>query len=98
METKLTAQQKELYGYIDKVLYEEWDPIGVSDEPEARDEYTSYADQVFSRTLRGESAESIAEYLEEIITGHMGLPRSGDSSHNVAVAEKIIAKKQALAH
>lgn len=32
---------------IQKILLNEWDPIGVSDIPEAQDEYDAYADTVF---------------------------------------------------
>jgi hypothetical protein len=35
-------KDKELYRRIDEVVHYLWDPIGVSDVPEARDEYHSY--------------------------------------------------------
>jgi len=38
------AKIKELKNRNDEVLYYIWDPIGVSDEPCARIEYTAYVD------------------------------------------------------
>ena len=36
------AKIKELTNRIDEILYYLWDPIGVSDEPCARGEYSNY--------------------------------------------------------
>ena len=47
MGKKLDPQQMELYRATDEVLHYIWDPIGVSDAPNARDEYSSYLPQVF---------------------------------------------------
>ncbi len=94
MGKKLPPEQMELYRFIDEVLYREWDPIGVSDLDEARDEYQSYLPLVFVKAVRGESAEEIASYLREIELGHMGL--SSPTEYALTVAEKIVAKKAAL--
>jgi len=40
---------------IRKVLWEQWDPVGVNDTPEAFDEYDSYAGGIQSLLLRGAS-------------------------------------------
>ncbi len=42
---------KELYQRIDEVLYYVWDPIGVSDEPCARAEYSSYTRKILTYVL-----------------------------------------------
>ena len=47
MGQKLPAKQLELYKRIDEVLWQDWDPIGVSDCEGARDEYHSYLPKVF---------------------------------------------------
>ncbi|NRP70772.1 hypothetical protein ILFOPFJJ_01654 [Ensifer psoraleae] len=64
---------------IREVLLHAWDPIGISDLPEARDEYDAYADDVLSMLADEDTtAEEIADYLLKIATEHMGL-----SEHHV---------------
>ncbi|TWC77151.1 hypothetical protein FB593_11813 [Rhizobium sp. SJZ105] len=59
---------------IRKTLLTEWDPIGVSDIPEAQDEYDAYADTVFGMLAnQTASVDAIAQYLFRIATEHMGL-------------------------
>jgi len=94
MGKKLEPKQMELYKFIDEILFSEWDPIGVSDMPEVRDEYYSCLPQVFSKTIRGESVEDIAKYLRDIEISYMGL--SGANTNCKQIAEKIINKKQIL--
>ena len=76
-------------GTIRKTLLFEWDPIGVSDIPEAADEYDAYADTVFSMLLNEDaSVDDIAQYLFKIATEHMGLsyPELTERCHKAARA------------
>ena len=43
---------KELNQRIDEVLYYEWDPIGVSDKPCARAEYSSYTMKILKYVFK----------------------------------------------
>ena len=53
--------------------WNEYDPIGVMDDPEwPRDEYEAYVGQTMRLLEQGASAEDIAIYLEEV-SGYMGL-------------------------
>ena len=72
MGQKLPPDQLELYKYIDEVLYTEWDPIGVCDISEARDEYYAYLPDVFLKAMNGESAEELADYLRAVEVERMG--------------------------
>lgn len=59
---------------IQKILLTEWDPIGVSDIPEAQDEYDTYADAASGiLTSRAASVDDIARYLFKVATEQMGL-------------------------
>jgi hypothetical protein len=74
---------------VRKTLLCEWDPIGVSDIPEAADEYDAYADTVFSMLLNEDaSVDDIAQYLFKIATEHMGLsyPELIERCHKAARA------------
>lgn len=48
----MTSEQKELYTAIDEILWNDWDPIGVSDIA-PRDEYQSYTPTIFSLKING---------------------------------------------
>ncbi len=61
---------KELIQRIDEVLFYEWDPIGVSDEPWARAEYSSYAMTILKYVLN-EDLNQIANQLSKIETDSM---------------------------
>ena len=65
-------QLQEIESAIRRVLMAKWDPIGVSDEPEAANEYDSYIWGVYGLLKRGASDEEIAEHLLSIETESMG--------------------------
>jgi hypothetical protein len=54
MGQKLNPVENEIYKRVDEVLYYLWDPIGVSPDPEARDEYYSYIPEIFSLLMDSE--------------------------------------------
>jgi hypothetical protein len=84
----------ELKQRIDEVLYYVWDPIGVSDAPEARNEYSSYVGMILNAAIEGKSKENIAKYLTEIANVRMGLDPGVD--HDIYTAELIIKWVQLL--
>lgn len=94
MGRRLPPDQLALYKRIDGILWKEWDPIGISDIPEARDEYYDYLPQVFKLAIEGASAKTIAEYLHSVETETMGL--SGNLKHCKEVANIILRDKEAL--
>ena len=58
---------------IDEILWKDWDPIGVNNSQEARDEYHSYIGGAF-RLLEDRADENqIAMHLHQIETEHMGI-------------------------
>jgi len=85
---KLSEQQNQLYNFIDDLLWEEWDPIGINDIPEARDEYSSYTPQIFSLAIHGASHEDIVEKLRRIEINWMGLVSNAE--RNMKLATKIL--------
>lgn len=62
-----------LIAEVDSVLWEVWDPIGINDAPEARDEYTSYAPGVAQLLRSGASDAEIERHLATIILESMGM-------------------------
>ncbi len=51
----------------------EWDPIGVSDTPEAQGEYDSYVPHIYSQLIHRRPEQEIFDNLWEIETNYMGL-------------------------
>jgi len=68
-----------------------WDPIGMNDNDEARDEYDQYVPPVFSLAIKGASPKEIADYLREIEVVQMGMHGGGERvrEHRKAVAKAI---------
>ena len=61
---------------IKRILWEDWDPIGVNHfAPD--DEYDSYAFQIFVMLKKGQGLVEIRDYLESAEVENMGLPNSG---------------------
>lgn len=87
---KLTKEQNEFYKRVDEILFYRWDPIGISSSDWSRDEYQSYALQVFGLAVKGESAEVIADYLATITTEDMGLAAN---ERDIEIARQILQIK-----
>ncbi len=58
---------------IRRTLMQEWDPIGVKDEPMASNEYDNYIGDIFELLERNASESNIYEYLLSIESERMGL-------------------------
>jgi len=67
-------QSRENRARVREVLMRDWDPIGVSDVPEAADEYDRYVGEVYVMLMdQRASVEAIADHLYRTSTEHMGL-------------------------
>jgi hypothetical protein len=94
MGQKLPPDQLELYKIIDEILWTDWNPIGVNDSPEARDEYQSYLPHIFRLAIEGKDAERISASLIATIETNMGL--SANKEHILNVAKKIVSAKKSI--
>ena len=86
--THYRDRAKTYHNLIKKVLLHEWDPIGVSDIPEAQDEYDSYVGGVYKRLISRTKENDLFEYLWNIETDHMGL--TGDRQHTMNITKKLL--------
>ncbi len=82
---KLSVPQARLYTLIDELLWQEWDPFGVNDIPESRDEYQLYTSQVVRLATHGATYEEIAQKLLTIEQETMGLFGNPEKNRNVAM-------------
>jgi len=67
-----TGTEKTLQNHSE-LLWTEWDPIGLNEYKEARDEYCTYVPDVFKLKIDHTDSETIAQYLFKIETERMGL-------------------------
>ena len=58
---------------VDEVLWQVWDPIGVNDQPAARDEYSSYAPHVAGLLRSAATDAEIEGHLARIVLEQMGM-------------------------
>ena len=92
MKSELNKREKELYRRTDEILHYLWDPIGVSDTPQARDEYHGYLPRVFAHILDGSSKSLIVKYLSEVESSSMGM--SSNKERNEQVADMLLEAKE----
>jgi hypothetical protein len=97
MGTKLSPKDNELYQRIDEVLHYKWDPLGISNEPIARDEYNSYLPRVFKMVKDDIKAEELAKELQRIEDDRIGLTVDPIRlKENIQIAELLIAYREAI--
>ena len=63
----------ELQQMVRECLWREWDPIGVNDFSEAKDEYDAYAPTIAAMLLDGADAYKLLAHLKRLETDSMGL-------------------------
>ena len=81
---------------VDEVLHYIWDPLGVSDFPEARDEYYAYSAVVFVMLKNGASASEIEGYLTKTRGEHIGVGRGPEAVSEADIADLLVRWKQAI--
>jgi hypothetical protein len=87
---KMTIEQKNVLKAIDEILWNDWDPIGVNDTEEARDEYSSYALQIFGLKIHNADKVAIADMLYKFESENMEVATAHSRKHCEDIAQKII--------
>ncbi len=85
----MTSEQKILYKTIDEILFNDWDPIGVNEFEDARDEYHDYVSEIIILKISGADKDTIASHLLKIETDIIGL--FGNLDNCKRVADKILS-------
>lgn len=73
-----------LMSRVRRVLLAEWDPIGIRDVPQARDEYDEYLPLITKMLVKGTTAAELSSHLLEIETNDFGLKGDPDRASHVA--------------
>jgi len=75
---------------VRKILMEDWDPIGVGDDVNTKDEYDSYAFDIYRMLEDKKLPDELVKYLLWAEQDRMGL------QPNRPQAQKVVAKLVAL--
>nr|WP_312054094.1 hypothetical protein [Brevundimonas diminuta] len=90
MGTKFSAEDACAYEALDRLLFRQWYPIGVSDmEGWADDEYRAYLPELWRLVRSGSPETQVAEYLSEIERDRIEFETSDE--HGLDIARKAIA-------
>jgi len=86
-------QSRENRARVREVLMQEWDPIGVRDVPQARDEYDRYVGEVYVMLMDQRATEqTIAAYLYDTAINYMGLsPRPELAARSTRAAKLLVS-------
>lgn len=77
---------------VREILFREWDPIGVNDNPNCRDEYDSYAPTICRMLAENVDDRRLAAHLSRLQRESMGLSVV-DEGLPRRVARRLIALK-----
>lgn len=83
------ARYKLLASEVERILFEDWDPIGVNELGGPLDEYASYAPVIVRLLGEGASADTIVAHLAKIESEQMGV--SSPPEHNAMVVNKLLS-------
>jgi hypothetical protein len=78
---------------IRKVLMEDWDPIGVSEEPFATNEYDNYIPKIKALLRANASTETLMDYLDWVATERMGFTSQRDKGRPAAERLRLLASE-----
>lgn len=70
-----------IYEAVNKILFEDWDPIGVNCNCKLVDEYQSYVPSVVKLLRDGADEYKIAKYLNDITRTSIGVSLCDEKIH-----------------
>ena len=82
-----THRGREIQDRIGRVLYEDWDPLGLR-EIAPSDEYDSYVGGVYRLLASGATCEEVAEHLAKLERGPLGYSEAA-AARNRTTARKL---------
>lgn len=85
MGTKFSTEDAGAYEALDRLLFRQWDPIGVSDNSGLEDEYRAYLPRFWSMVTSGAAPAEVAEYLGGIERERIEMETSDDHRYDIAV-------------
>ena len=94
MKRSLSKKEKELYTRVARILWKDWDPIGVyNEDDEWDDEYDSYVPSIFSLLIEGRDSYKISNHLTTLASESMGLSTTTGNEHDKNIANMLLRAK-----
>jgi hypothetical protein len=94
MKRELNKKEKELYSRVARILWKDWDPIGVyNEEDEWDDEYNSYVPSILNLLLEGRDEYKISNHLTMLVVENMGLSSTTGNEHDKKIAKLLLQAK-----
>ena len=90
-QNKMLPNDSELYRRVYEVAHYLWDPIGISEIPEAYDEYKGYMMALFGRAKAGD-VDALVEFMKWAEVENMGI--SFDKEKAERAAKAMVAWKK----
>jgi hypothetical protein len=84
---------RRIYDAIHKILFEEWDPIGINANPHLQDEYDHYIGGIYKLLSVNSDKIKIVGHLRQLETVSMGLADRDDErrQHVAKVLLKLVS-------
>ena len=89
MGTKLSAEDAGAYEALDRLLFRQWDPIGVYEFDGPDDEYRAYLPGFWELVRSGSPDAEVAGYLAEIERDRITIETTDE--HRLDIARKAAA-------
>ena len=89
MGTKLRAEDAGAYEALDRLLFRQWDPIGVYEADGPDDEYRAYLPRFWELVRTGAPEVEVVGYLAEIERDRIALETTDE--HRLDIARKAAA-------
>ena len=83
----LKMEKSELWIKVDKILWEDWDPIGVNDNGAPDDEYRGYIPSIIKLIIADADESKITKLLHQHANMNMGL--STKIADHAEIARKL---------
>jgi hypothetical protein len=94
MKRNLSKKENELYKRVSRILWKDWDPIGVyNEEDEWDDEYDGYVPSIFNLLIEGRDEYKISNHLTRLASENMGLTTTTGNEHDRKVTKKLVSAK-----
>ena len=84
-------RKNKFYSSIDKIVWEKWDPIGINNNLNIRNEYYGYIPIIFEKALNSNDEKELANVLFSIETDRIGL--DGNYEKCLMISKEILKEK-----
>ncbi|MGI8642380.1 MAG: hypothetical protein ACR2MG_20825, partial [Pyrinomonadaceae bacterium] len=87
--TYKTKRAIEIQDSIRQILFQDWDPISISDNPNLTDEYDAYIAPIYRILIGSRSKEEIVKLLDGVKRSNFGISQVGNDELQ-PVANKLL--------